>query len=606
MAKIKLMDEKTYSLIAAGEVVERPASVVKELVENSIDANCKSIKIYLKNSGIEEIVIIDDGEGMDKDDVLSSFLPHATSKIRNSLDLNRINTLGFRGEAISSISLVSIMTITSSTDGINGYFATYRFGNLIDQGSASFNKGTKVVVQKLFINTPARLRYLASEKKELSSIIYIVTKLSLANPDIKFELYNDEKLIYNTNGSDKISDLIAQNYGLSAARNILSTKINKDGYHLDLYLIKPEFYRSSKTEVTTIVNNRFIKNYQLVNSFIDAFKTYLPISKYPIGIIYLTIDPLLIDVNVHPAKTEIKISIEDDIKSVVYNETKNLLESTFHIPTRTITQNEKFIKSSIFDLNDADEIFKDNKAILHEKEENISIEEKTKEDLYKPTINIISENAIEKIEPKEIPEIKIEPNKKIPYMEYVGTVFATYLIFQNEDGMYLIDQHAAHERINYEKFKKLLSNETQPTTELLVPIIIPFSKSEAIYVSENLDKFSNIGFRLEEIDDNSFILREIPLWAKLDDLNKIVYDILSLLIEKNDINIFKYRDEIAKQISCKSSIKANDYISRGEIEQLINKLNQCENPYTCPHGRPTIIRFTKDELEKMFERIQSK
>lgn len=620
MAKIKLMDEKTYSLIAAGEVVERPSSVVKELVENSIDAQAKSIKIYLKNSGIEEIVVIDDGEGMDKDDVLSSFLPHATSKIRNSFDLNRISTLGFRGEAIASIALVSIMTITASTNGTDGYFATYRFGSKIEEGSVAYNKGCKVVVQKLFINTPARLKYLASDKKELSSILYVVTKISLANPDIKFELYNDDKLIYQTLGNAKISDLVAQNYGLNAAKNILNTKINKDGYNLDIYFIKPEFYRSNKLEITTIVNKRFIKNYQMVNAFIDAFKTYLPISKYPIGLIYLTIDPLLIDVNIHPAKTEIKISIEDDIKKIIYDEVKKTLEEATHIPTRMINENEKFIKSSIFDFKDDENIFKpnsnnenplkennkimdNNKPIniynnLHEKTEDTNLD--IKKDDYLKTNKIIAEEAIEAVIDRST------EGKKIPYMEYVGTVFATYLIFQNEDGMYLIDQHAAHERINYEHYRNLLSKDDQPTTELLVPLIIPFTKSEAIYIADNLDKFAKIGFELDQLDDNSFVIRSIPLWAKLDNLNDIIYDILALLIDKKEINIFKYRDEIAKQISCKSSIKANDYISREEIDNLINNLNKCTNPYTCPHGRPTIIRFTKEELEKMFERIQSK
>ncbi len=600
MGNIKLMDPKTYGLIAAGEVVERPVSVVKELVENSIDAKATSIKIYLKNGGIDEIVVIDDGIGMDKEDVLASFLPHATSKIKNSYDLYRISTLGFRGEAISSISLVSKMTISSSLDGIKGYKVTYKDGNKIDEGITNINKGTKVEVEKLFINVPARLKYLSNAKKELSSIIFIINKLSIANPDVYFELHNDGKMIYQTSKTRTIKDLIARIYGLNEAKNIYNTEIQNDGYKLMIYLIKPEYYRSTKLEVTTIVNNRYIKNYAISNAFIEAFKTYLPISKYPIGIIYLNIDPLLIDVNIHPAKTEIKISIESDIAKIVYDNTKKLLEDIIHIPSRNIDLNPGYIKQNIFDENN-DLAFNDNiniPYVSHAKD--IKRDDNPFFDDEKSSYDYVKDNT----------DIKIEENnistEKLPYMEYVGNLFSTYLIFENEEGMFLVDQHAAAERINYEYYKDKLSDTNQPITDLLTPIILSFKKDEAIFVANNLDKFKNVGFTLDEIDDNSFVLRSIPLWAKLDNINEIIYDILNLLIENKEIDIFKYRDEIAKQISCKASIKANHRISNDEIDVLMKRLAKCKNPYTCPHGRPTIIKFKKSELEKMFERIQSK
>ena len=599
MGKIRLMDPKTYGLIAAGEVVERPVSVVKELIENSIDAKATSIKIYLKNGGIDEILLIDDGEGMDKDDILSSFLPHATSKIKNSYDLQRIMTLGFRGEAISSISLVSKMTITSSVDGINGYFVCYKDGVKIDEGIANINKGTKVRVENLFLSTPARLKYLKSDKKELASILFLVSKLAISNKNIAFELYNDDKLSFKTDGKGDYKSLIAKLYGLNEAKNIAQVDYKLDGYHMNVIFIKPEFYRSTKLEVTTIVNSRYVRNYAMTNSFIEAFNTYLPIGKYPIGIINLTIDPLLIDVNIHPAKTEIKISIEDDIAKLLYIRTKEKLEELVHIPTRSINENIGYVKENIFNYTYSDE-----KEV---KKDNVEVKEKSEVNYISPIITndnststIIKDNTDLSINEEKV------INNKLPYMEYVGIVFATYLVFQNEDGMYLVDQHAAAERINYEKYVELLKNPKQPKTDLLVPILLNFTKNEAIYVSDNLDKFNEVGFELDQIGDNEFLLRGIPLWAKVDHINEIIYDILELLIENKDIDIYKYRDEIAKQISCKASIKANHSISRVEVDALIENLSKCKNPYTCPHGRPTIIKFTKDELEKMFERIQSK
>ncbi len=594
MGKIKLMDPKTYGLIAAGEVVERPVSVVKELIENSIDAKSSQIKLYLKNGGIDEIMLIDDGEGMDKDDILASFLPHATSKIRNSYDLQRITTLGFRGEAIASISLVSKMTITSSTDGINGYFATYKDGNKIDEGIANTNKGTKVLVSNLFINTPARLKYLKSEKKELASILFLVNKLAIANPDISFEVYSDSKLQFKSDGKDDIKTLIAKIYGLNEAKNIETLEFTNDGYKVKVIFVKPEFYRSTKLEVTTIVNKRYVRNYELTNMFIESFKTYLPISKYPIGFIYLTIDPLLIDVNIHPAKTEIKISIETDIAKLLYQKVKEKLESLVHIPTRNINLNQGYVKENIFNY----EIDKKDTTLVLKEDNEIKYDTLIKDDFN--TNEIIKEETKIEINDKKI------INDKLPYMEYVGTIFGTYLVFQNEKSMYLMDQHAAAERINYEKYRKLLSNKNQPTTDLLVPISLNFTKNEALYVLDNLDKFKSAGFILDEIGETEFALRSIPLWAKVDHLDEIIYDILELLINNKDIDIYKYRDEIAKQISCKASIKANHQISNVEIKALLDNLRKCENPYTCPHGRPTIIKFTKDELERMFERIQSK
>lgn len=598
MGNIVKMPQHLANMIAAGEVVERPSSVVKELVENAIDAKASSIKVILKNGGIDEIKIIDDGIGMDADDVTMCFLPHATSKIKTEYDLFRINTLGFRGEAIASIASVSTMQIISSQTGNEGYEVTYKAGVKKSSSVTNSNKGTTVTVSGLFFNTPARLKYLKPAKSELSSISYLMDRIALSHPNIRFTLINDDKVIMQTSASNQSSHLMGEIYGLEVAKNILEAEYNDDGYKAKITLVKPSIYRSNKLEITLICNNRFVKNFDITNTVIDSFATYLPIGKYPIAVIYLEIDPLLIDVNVHPAKTEIKISNIDTICQRLALEIKNLLKEDILIPTRQIVEpkKEQYKKASIFDMLGDKPRLNEEPAIYNEVKSEVSFDVDIKEELK---LDITQDKA------KPV-EVKHEEPKKIklPYMEYVGTVFGTYLIFQNSDGMYLMDQHAAAERINYEKFYKLLGNEKQPTTELLVPIAISFTKSEALYVEQNLDKFKAIGFEFDQSGATDYIIRSVPLWAKLDDLEGIIYDILNVMIRNKEVSIIRYRDHIAKQISCKASIKANHALSRIEIDSLLKDLGECENPYTCPHGRPSIIKLTLTEIETMFERIQ--
>lgn len=632
MGKIQKMSMALANMIAAGEVVERPSSVVKELVENSIDANASSITIYLKNGGLDYIDVIDDGDGMDEDDVLMAFIPHATSKIKNEYDLFRIMTLGFRGEAIASIASVSTMKITSSQDGIKGYSCTYKAGSKQESGVTHSNKGTSVEVLGLFFNTPARLKYMKTAKSELASIMFYIDRISMSKPDLRFTVYHDDKLIFQTTGSKSYQTLIGEVYGVEAAKNVIEYGYVEDGYKATLVLVKPSIYRSNKLEITMICNGRYVKNYNITNAVIDGFQTYLPIGKYPIVVLYFTIDPLLVDVNVHPTKTEIKISNEEAICNRLKEKIREALTSTTHIPEREIEKNKKtgYLKQTIFDniynvseenssyissanigIKDTDTI---NKPIAKENkldiDRNITPTYNNNSTIVKnnnesKVLNEYSNNNSKSIEPiKE--EIKRPIETHFPHMEYVGTIFGTYLIFQGINGVYLVDQHAAAERYNYEKFYKLLGDENQPTTELLIPISVHFTKEEGLYVEENLDKFSQIGFRLESLGNNDFVVREIPLWAKLDDVSDIVYEILNLLIENRRIDVIYFRDHIAKQISCKASIKANHQLSRVEIDTLMKNLDTCTNPFTCPHGRPTIIELSLHDLEKMFERIQSK
>ena len=613
MGKILKMSPKLASLIQAGEVVERPASVVKELVENAIDAKATSITISLKNGGLEEIIVTDDGCGMDKDDVLMSFVSHATSKIKNEYDLNRILTLGFRGEAIASIAEVSKMTITSSQDGISGYFVTYKSGMKDSEGVTNHNKGTTVKVTDLFYNTPARLKYMKSGKKELASIMFLIDRIAMGNKDKRFQVYSDDRLIFQTSGKNQAKDLIFELYGMDAAKNTVEKEYVKDGYSCHLILVKPQVYRSTKLEVTLIFNGRYVKNYNITEAIIKGFQTYIPIGKYPIVIAYFDIDPLLIDCNVHPNKTEVKIANEDDICQTITKEIDLVLKGDIHIPTRDNNINQKYEKTSIFTLDDTMDESIDllpknievKKEINTELKTNINNEYKVKETIPQRFMEE-NNNYNKEVKVEKHKELEVVKNDliKIPTLEYVGCVFGTYLIFQNNEGMYLMDQHAAAERINYEKYYEILGNKNQPKTEVLVPIVVSFTKAEALYVEENIDSFKEIGFELEPIGELDYRINVIPLWCKIDNIESIIYDILSSMIESRRVDVIYFRDSIAKQIACKASIKANHKISLVEVNYLIENLAKCKNPYTCPHGRPTIIRFSINKLEEMFERIQ--
>lgn len=604
MGVIQKMSMHLANMIAAGEVVERPSSVVKELVENAIDAKSKTIKIYLENGGLDLIKVVDDGCGMDSEDVCMAFLPHATSKIKTEYDLSRILTLGFRGEAIASIASVSQMQIISSIDGISGYQCTYKSGVKQNEGVTHSNRGTTVSVSNLFFNTPARLKYMKSPKSELASILFYIDRLSLAHPDLRFTVISDNRQIFQTSGSNQIQTLVGEIYGLDAAKNVLEHSYVSSGYKMRLVLVKPSIYRSNKLEINLICNGRYVKNYNITNAVIDGFHTYLPIGKFPIAILYFEIDPTLVDVNVHPSKIEIKISDEEEICRLLSTKVKECLRAAMHIPTRDVepVEKKKYEKTNIFDeMNTPTPVVKP--TIFEEPVKSyarsIFKEVETTKELDKE----INDKFEELTPPAKEVEVK-EERKKIPYMEYVGSVFGTYLIFQNTDGMYLMDQHAAAERINYEKYYEILANPNQPTSSLLVPIMVSFTKQEALYVEQSLAEFNKIGFFLEQAGDTDYFIREVPLWAKLDDIEDIVYTILSNMIQSKKIDIMYFRDSIAKQISCKASIKANHHINLDEISALLKQLNQCKNPYTCPHGRPTIIKLSLTDIEKMFERIQ--
>lgn len=599
MAKISRLSPHLANMIAAGEVVERPSSVVKELVENAIDANAKNITVELKLGGLDEIKIIDDGDGMDSEDVVLAFQPHATSKIKTEYDLARILSLGFRGEAIASIAAVSNMQIISSQDGVSGYQVTYEAGVKKNEGVIHSNKGTTVTVKNLFFNTPARLKYLKPAKNELAAITFLMDRIALAHPDIRFRVISDDKIYLQTSASNKAINLMGEIYGLEVAKNLVETEFAVDGVNAKMVLVKPEVYRSNKLEITLIVNGRYVKNYNITNAVIDGYQTLIPIGKYPIAVIYLEIDPLLVDVNVHPSKTEIKISNEEFLVGEITQQIKNALEAKILIPKKEFVQAKPkaYKVDSLFNLpeinlNETKKTY--NNSLLDELK-NMSLENEDVEEVH------VSEEIKEIIEE---PKVEVKQDK-LPYFEYVGQAFGTYLIFQNDKELYLMDQHAAAERINYEKYYEILGNKNQPTTELLLPIMISFTKSEVLFLEEHMDEFNGLGFILEPMSNQDYVIRQIPLWANLDNAYDVIRKVFDLIINSKTVDVIYFRDAIAKQISCKASIKANKALNNDEINTLVSNLRKCKNPYTCPHGRPTIISFKQTELEKMFERIQS-
>ena len=567
MSRIIQLDEHLSNLIAAGEVVERVSSVVKELVENSLDAKSTIINIELLDSGIREIKVIDDGIGMDKADIKMSYLRHATSKIKNQYDLFRINTLGFRGEAIPSIASVSDLVIKSNPGDL-GYYVHLRASKIIDEGIISLNKGTEIIVSNLFYNTPARLKYLKNENVELANVLEVVDKLALSNPTVRFKVSNNKKVLLQTNGNGDMKSVIGNIYGVEAIKNMMEVSNEKNGIKIKCYLAQPIVSKSRKNAITLIVNGRDVKNYAIVNSIIEGYDSYIPVGRYPLAVVFVNLDPLLIDVNVHPTKKEIRVSSEDLVKNLITSTIKDALYKSRLIPEIKISkEEEKFINSNI---------------------------ETKKEISYIDKMDYQKQSFLE----EEINTLE----KRIPYMEYVGQYAGTYLLFQNEIGLYLMDQHAAAERIRYEKYIKSLTNPTTDSQELMVPAIIEVTKDEKIFILKNIDEFKKLGIALEESSPTSFYIRSVPIWL-IGNPVEITDEMIKCIVESNTIDLKQIRDELAKRIACKGAIKANRNIEVTEANALLKQLSECVDPFTCPHGRPTIINITKQEIEKLFLRI---
>ncbi len=589
MGKVKVMDDILANKISAGEVVEKCVSVVKELVENSVDAGASEIKIEVKDAGTKLIKVIDNGTGMDHDDALMAFQRHATSKLLDEMGLFRISSLGFRGEALPSIASVSEVILKTSTGEV-GTRLELKGGKLTKDEVSDARRGTEVTVKNLFYNTPARLKYLNSLYSELANVCEYVNKMALSYPEKKFTLISDDKVLLNTDASGNLLKVIKEIYGLDVARKMKKISVFNDDYDVDGFISLPEVTRSSRSHMITLVNNRVVKNVELNRAINDAYHTYKPETRYPIVVLNITTDPSLVDVNVHPSKLDIKFSNFDDLKELIKKGIKNVLDKALLIPKIEKKENlEQPIKTKVQQLN------LERQNVISSNEIDYSIFD---EPVMEVNDDITSYNEEENVKPNE-------ENKKIimPEMYPVGLAKGTYIICHNELGLYMIDQHAAKERINYEGYLKAFGNPKSDSIKMLIPLTLEFPSNEFIIIKQNINVLKDMHFDIEESGINSFVIKEHPTWIKEGYEEESIKRILEVIIsEEKNFTIEKFREKAAIMLSCKMAIKANTNISIEEMEALIDDLRRCDNPYTCPHGRPTTIFYSNYELEKMFKR----
>lgn len=706
MGKINILSAELSNKIAAGEVVERPSSVVKELVENSIDAGSTNIKVIIKEFGIQQIRIIDNGSGISNDDLARAFLRHATSKISADYDLFHIETLGFRGEALASISSVSKVVIKSCAGEAQGKMLVLEGGKVVSEEYYAPIKGTDLSVENLFYNTPARLKYLRNPHTEQANITNIIHKFALSYPNVAFELHVDGKITFKTYGDGDVHKILSKIYNMGVARNMIEFSGSNDDYKVFGYISVPEETRASKNYINIFINGRYIKNYGIQNAIIDAYGTLLMINRYPLCVINIEMDPILLDVNVHPTKQEVRLSKEAELIRLIKEVIAERLSNYTYIPqgmNNVLTKKEKakiekinFLDEldnkfgniedeSIFsaeqrevaDNNQDESGFADNQTELasHVVQEDEflfggdlltgSSEEKTsvqsKENTFnqrskmqriksdlpdlsysshprdnrnkygdKPikkeienfmnfskkedntnyddrTEEVVSNVVKDYSHFNEIKDAKIVQDddtkvRTLPDLKVLAQIFKTYILSEADNKLFLIDQHAAAERYNYEKLQREFIERKNYKKQMLIPLMFDFSVDEAAEVRNNLEKFEELGIVFEEFGDNSYVVREFPGWIEEDE-EQMIKIIVEKVLKNNNITFNELRNDAIAMASCKMSIKANQVLTDVEMNKVISDLYECKNPFTCPHGRPIITKMEKKDLEKMFKRI---
>lgn len=590
MSKIRVMDDNLANKIAAGEVVERVVSIVKELIENAIDAKSDEITIELKESGLREIVVTDNGIGMDSEDAKTAFLRHATSKIYDDDDLFNINSLGFRGEALPSIAAVAEVELKTCLKGEEiGTFIHIKGGKILAEEDTNFRLGTSLKITNLFYNTPARLKHLSSTYAELANVVDYVNKIALSYPNIRFRLTNDDKELLNTSGSGNLLKVINSIYGINITKKMIPINGENDDYKISGYISLPEVTRSSKNYMTTIVNGRVVRNSILYKSINEAYSNYKEDSRYPVCVIIIETDPSLLDVNIHPSKLDIRFSNFDELNKLIKECINEAIKEKMLIPKIELTP-EEMPKYTHMTLNLEREDNTEYKNKLNDLV-NFNINEETQEEYNEKEEGIITDVDI------------IENGEKLPELYPVALLLGTYIVCENENGIYLIDQHAAKERCNYEKVSYELSHPSGNTISPIVPIVVELPKNDYLMLKENIDILNDLNIEIEEFGTSSIRIVKHPTWFTEGKEEKIINQIIEMVLNKgNNFTIEKFRDNLAKMVACKMSIKGNTFIDKPSMEALISDLRKCKNPYNCPHGRPAIIHFSIYELEKMFHR----
>jgi len=587
MGKIRILDEATINKIAAGEVIERPASIVKELVENSIDAGATAISVEIQEGGKSFINVSDNGCGIMKEDTEQVFFRHATSKIKDSADIQGISTLGFRGEAMASIAAVSeVELLTKAEEDTAGSHVIVKGGKLVQSKSIGYPTGTSVTVRDLFFNTPARLKFLKSDTSEQGAIVDIIEKLAMTNTGISMKLTVNNKVVLHTPGNGDLLSVILCIYGKNISGAMLPLEYKNDIISIEGYIGKPEIARGNSTYMTFSVNKRYVKNRMMAEAVKQAYKTLLMNNRYPFSIININIKSEMTDVNVHPTKQEVKLSDERAIFNTLYLAVKNCLNNNSLIfeNLEDVTEPQE-APSSAFESRSSYE------------PKNVSFDQ----------LSFGKETAAPKIDSYKRqydydrkPEVQQKQfNNEI---RIIGQLFGTYILGQMDDDFCIIDQHAAHERIMFEYIKEKYNEKNISVQELMMPIVIELSPAEKVLYTENSLIFQNLGFEIEWFGENTLAIRAVPILMGEPCTGEFFSNILDSLKESTSIASSPL-DKIIISMACKNSIKAGDNIAPEEISVLLERLMKTSQPYTCPHGRPTIITMSRYELEKKFKRI---
>ncbi|WP_144549316.1 DNA mismatch repair endonuclease MutL [Bacillus sp. X1(2014)] len=642
MGKIIQLDDALSNKIAAGEVVERPASVVKELVENSIDAGSTVIEIEVEEAGLAKIRITDNGNGIEEEDVLLAFQRHATSKIKNENDLFRIRTLGFRGEALPSVASVSRLEMKTSTGEGAGNRVVIEGGKVEIFEKASSRRGTDITITDLFFNTPARLKYMKTIHTELGNITDVVNRLALSHPEVAFRLIHNERKLLQTNGNGDVRQVLASIYGLGIAKQLVPISGTSLDYKITGFASMPEVTRASRNYISTMINGRFIKNYPLAKAIQEGYHTLLPIGRFPIVLLNIEMDPLLVDVNVHPSKMEVRISKEAELNELVTMMIKEEFKSKILIPTAYTAVKKETPKeeqtSLVLDEGTIPPVERkelewfqpEATAIVQEKRpslvdvptetpfSNLPIQPEIEEEETMVPDTWFSANPFSESPDKTDGgnttrvESTIEPSEtdcpgpsesRVPRLYPIGQMHGTYIFAQNENGLYIIDQHAAQERLKYEYFREKVGRVQSELQEMLVPLTFEYSTDEFLKIHEYQHELEKVGVFLEEFGINSYIVRSHPQWFPKGEEKEIIEEMIEQLLLMKKVDIKKLREEAAIMMSCKASIKANRHLRNDEIQALLDDLRKASDPFTCPHGRPIIVHYSVYEMEKMFKRV---
>lgn len=617
MSPIKVLDSAIQNKIAAGEVVERPSSVVKELAENSIDAHATQVEVFIEESGMKQIRIVDNGDGIHHTDGPLLFQRHATSKIDTDYDLFQIRSLGFRGEALASIGAVAKVTVETKHTAGHPVFIRFEGGNLVEQIPGKERQGTDITITDLFFNTPARLKYMRSMRTESGKIIDIIQRMALANPGISFRLVLDGQEKIMTKGNGNLKEVISDIYGLNVARHAVEIEAHDADFDIRGYAIRPEINRSNRNYLNISVNRRFIKNFMLSQSIVNAYHTLLPKDKYPIVVIDIKMDPKLVDVNVHPSKIEVRFSKERELNKLLETAVSRHIKDEMLIPDVSREKPRRQERPTQEALD-----FTAERAAPPQAEPSVQEAPRTREDQstksdYRvaPERTVLKETQARKPESSAPPKRRDTPSsvphthpgekerEKLPYLEIVGQLHGTYIILQNDTGMYMMDQHAAQERIKYEYYSENIVQGETDGIPLLIPYTFEFPMNDIIAIDDRLKRLRSLGFEIEKTGIRQYAVTRYPNWIDERNPEADIEELIHFVSSKEDFSVNQYKEEMAIMMSCKRSIKANHYLDRPQIEALLESLRACRSPYTCPHGRPVIIHMSTYEIERMFNRI---